>query len=105
MVDAVSKIAANDRHRGETMLEFPGQQHADRHFAPGNCVLGCTKVILTEDCSMSVLTPLECTQRPLWVKSRHHAVKCPLCVPKRTCASCFGIACTKSLYFAQKALP
>jgi hypothetical protein len=44
MVDAVSKIAANERHRGETMLEFLGQQHADRHFAPGNCVLGCAKV-------------------------------------------------------------
>src|SRR5262249_632515 len=58
MVDAVSKIAANERHRGEIMLEFPGQQHADRHFAPENCVLGCTKVTLTEDCSMSVFTPL-----------------------------------------------
>src|SRR6516165_9150426 len=74
MVDAVSKIAANERHRGETMLEFPGQQHADRHFAPGNCVLGCTKVTLTEDCSMSVFPPLECTQRPLRVKSRPHGI-------------------------------
>jgi len=56
------------------MLEFPGQQHADRHFAPGNCVLGCTKVTLTEDCSMSVFPPLECTQRPLRVKSRPHGI-------------------------------
>src|SRR5262249_29939769 len=31
--------------------------------------------------------------------------QCPLHVKKRTCASCFEIACTKSLYFAQKALP
>jgi hypothetical protein len=34
MVDAVSKIAANARRREETMLEFPDQQHTDRHFAP-----------------------------------------------------------------------
>src|SRR5215467_10623965 len=87
MVDAASKIAANERHRGETMLGFPGQQHVDRHFAPGNCVLGCTKVTLTGDCSMSVLTPLEWTQRPLRVKSRPHGITqtlCPLYLPKRT---------------------
>src|ERR1700730_639918 len=53
MVDAASKIAANERHHGETMLEFPDQQHADRHFAPENCVLGCTKVTLTWNCSNS----------------------------------------------------
>jgi hypothetical protein len=47
MVDAVSKIAANERHREETMLEFSGLQPAHRHFAPGNCALGCTKVTLT----------------------------------------------------------
>src|SRR5215831_13863607 len=87
MVDAASNTAANEKQRGETMLECPDQQHADRHFAPGNCVLGCTKVTLTEDCSMSVLTPLEWTQRPLRVKSRPHGITqtlCPLYPRKRT---------------------
>ena len=47
LVDTTSKIAANERCRGEIMLEFPGQQRADRHFARGTFVLGCNKVTLT----------------------------------------------------------
>src|SRR5262249_48352060 len=77
------------------MLECPDQQHADRHFAPGNCVLGCTKVTLTEDCSMSVLTPLEWTQRPLRVKSRPHGITqtlCPLYPRKRTSSDATGMS-------------
>jgi hypothetical protein len=39
----MSKMAANKKHRGKTMLEFPSQQDGDRHFAPENCILGCAK--------------------------------------------------------------